>query len=159
MDKPAVSSVLQAMAEAFPDRVDMGLLAMVLGCETAAVEATVSDLAAAGLAEEADSAPAETTTRQAPAITEAGMAVACGLAQPWESPAQALQRIEANGLRQLMTVRVAASPLQPRQRRELRDSIVGATGESLLGAAKIWAYRPVAEWMSLIQALHCAASP
>jgi hypothetical protein len=70
-----------------------------------------------------------------------------------------MQRIEANTLRQLMTARVAVSPLQPRQRRELRDSIVGATGESLLGAAKIWAYRPVTEWVTFIQALHCPASP
>jgi hypothetical protein len=159
MDKPAVSSVLQAMAEAYPERVDMVLLAMVLGCEAGAVETTVGELIATGMAE-ADATPAETTTlRHAPAITEAGMAVACGQAQLWESPIHALQRIEADNLRQLMTARVAASPLQPRQRRELRESIVGATGESLLGAAKIWAYRPVAEWTAFIQALHCPLSP
>src|SRR5205085_2901675 len=117
------SSVLQAMAEAHPARVDMGLLAMVLGCETDTVESLVGELTATGLAD-ADTAPTDAGSRQAPAITESGMAVACGLAQPWESPAHAMQRIEANTLRQLMTARVAASPLQPRQRRELRDSIV-----------------------------------
>src|ERR1043165_881158 len=152
MDKPAVSSVLQAMAEAYPERVDMGLLAMVLGCEAGAVATTVDELVDGGLAEaDSDAASADATThRHAPAITEAGMAVACAQAQPWESPSHALQRIEADNLRQLMTVRVAASALQPRQRRELRDSIVAATAESLLGAAKIWAYRPVAEWSAFI---------
>src|SRR5437867_3515117 len=86
MEKPAASSVLQAMAEAYPDRVDMGLLAMVLGCEAGTVESMVGELTATGLAD-ADSAPADTNSHPAPAITESGMAVACGLAQPWESPA------------------------------------------------------------------------
>jgi hypothetical protein len=58
-----------------------------------------------------------------------------------------------------MAVRIAASPLQPRQRRELRDSIFAASAESLLGAAKIWSYRPVAEWSAFIQALHCPVTP
>jgi hypothetical protein len=158
MEKPAASTVLQAMAEAYPERVDTALLAMVLGCEASAVESTMAELAAAGLAQ-GDTPDAGAPNRLGPAITEAGMAVASGLAQPWESTTHALQRIEADGLRRLMAVRVAASPLQPRQRRELRDAINGATVESLLGAAKIWAYRPVAEWDGFIQALHCPVAP
>ena len=158
MDRPVASSVLQAMAEAYPERVDMGLLAMVLGCERSIIETTVGELSAAGLAGD-DAGAADAPSRPAPVITEPGMAVACGLAQRWESPPHVLQRIEASALRGLMTARVGASALQPRQRRELRVSFVAATGESLLGAAKIWAYRPVAEWTGFIQALHTPVSP
>jgi hypothetical protein len=154
MDKPAASSVLQAMAEAYPDRVDLGLLAMVLGCERSALDAALGELTAAGLAQDDSD---ERSMSHAPTITESGMAVACGHAPSWESAPDAVQRLQADALRQLMCQRVSASGLQPRMRRELRESIAGVAGDSLLSAAKIWAYRPVADWAALIQALRCPA--
>jgi hypothetical protein len=147
MDKPVASSVLQAMADAYPDRLDAGLLAMVIGCRCADVESAMKELQAGRLAHD------DAT------ITEGGMAMASGRAQPWESPEQALHRLEAHTLRELMCKRVAASRLQPRQRRELRESIDKTTGESLVGAAKIWAYRPVADWAAFIQGLGSPVEP
>jgi hypothetical protein len=105
-DQPAARSVLQAMAEAYPDRVDLGLLAVVLGCERAAVDAAVCELMAAGLAQ--DEAAADSPQGHAACITEGGMALASGQAQAGESAAEVVQRLEVNTLLQLASVREAA---------------------------------------------------
>jgi hypothetical protein len=158
LDKSAASKILQAMAEAYPDQVDLYLLAMVLGREMATVNAALSELVEAGLAQA--SAPTQNSSQsQAPCITEAGMAVACGQADGWESAAAVVTRLEAVALRKLLCERVATSGLQPRQRRELRESLDRVTADSLVGAAKIWAYRPVADWLGFIRTLQCPLAP
>ena len=159
MEKPAASKILQAMAEAYPDQVDLYLLSMVLGREMAAVNAALADLVDAGLAQAATPATDGSMQQQAPCITEAGMAVACGQAEQWEAAPKVVARLEAMALRKLLCERVATSGLQPRQRRELRESLDRVTGDSLVGAAKIWAYRPVTDWAAFIQALSCPAAP
>jgi len=105
MDKPAASSVLQAMAEAYPDRVDPGLLAVVLGCERADVDAALCELIREGLAE-GDGAD-EGAQSHPPCITEGGMVVASGQAQRGETGADAVRRLEADTLRRLVSARAA----------------------------------------------------
>jgi hypothetical protein len=105
MDKPAASSVLQAMAEAYPDRVDPGLLAIVLGCERSDVDAALCELIREGLAE-GDIAE-DSVQPHAPRITEGGMVVASGQAQRGETAAEAVQRLEAHTLQRLASAREA----------------------------------------------------
>ena len=70
LGKPAAGSVLQAMAEAYPDRVDLGLLAVVLGCERPSVDAAVTELVSAGYA--CSAAPdGDDSHGHGPSITEA----------------------------------------------------------------------------------------
>jgi len=159
MEKPAAGKILQAMAEAYPDQVDLYLLSMVLGREMAAVNAALADLVDAGLAQAATPTSDNSMQQQAPCITEAGMAVASGQAEQWEAAPKVVARLEAMALRRLLCERVATSGLQPRQRRELRESLDRVTGDSLVGAAKIWAYRPVSDWSAFIQALGCPLAP
>ena len=107
MDKPAASSVLQAMAEAYPDPVDPGLLAIVLGCERMEVDGALRELTRDGLAN--GCAPSSDSTQaDAACITEAGMAVASGQARRGESAAELVQRLEADALRGLTSAREVA---------------------------------------------------
>ena len=103
MDKPAASSVLQAMAEAYPDRVDPGLLAVVLGCERSDVDAALSELIRDGLAE--GDAADDAAQPRPPCITEGGMVVASGQAQRGETAAEAVRRLETNTLQRLAAAR------------------------------------------------------
>ena len=106
LEKPAASKILQAMAEAYPDRVDLCLLAMALGREIAIVNAALADLVDAGLAQAAS--PAKDGSL-ASCITEAGMAVASGQARPWEAAAGVVARLEAMVVSKLQSLRRSAT--------------------------------------------------
>lgn len=148
---PIGQRLLQAMAQAYPDPVDVGLLSMVLGQDAAQLQACVADLVASGLARtRSASDPGAASLPDAPCITDKGMAVADGLARDADEAAALLDRLEAATLRQLLTQRIRASRLPEQQAEALRSSLAAVSDRSLVDAAKLWAHQTVGDWRALL---------
>ena len=145
--------VLHAMAQAHPDTVDTYLLAMVLGCDLAALQEAISALVRAGLAQAHSVVEGGQAQLQAPRITDRGMSVACGMACTAAEAEAAAARLEAQALRQLLVARIAASRLPPPRTEELREALAAATDRALIDAAQVWAHQPVSDWRALLPAL------
>ena len=146
LEKPVVDRVLQAMAQAYPDPVDLYLLSMVLGCDVAALRPAAAELVATGLAQ-AEASP------EAPCITDRGMAVASGLAANADDASALLDRLEAQTLRALLSIRVRGSRLAPLQAAEVCASLLAVPDGALVDAARVWAHQPVSDWRALIRVL------
>ena len=150
LDKPVGDRVLQAMAQAYPDPVDLGLLSMVLSCDGAALQDAVSTLVHSGLARARSvSDPGGAMQWQSPGITDKGMAVADGLAANAEEATALLDHLEAAALRQLLTQRIRGSRLPATQAEELRESLDEVSDQALVDAAKVWAHQTVSDWRAL----------
>jgi hypothetical protein len=149
LDKPVGDRVLQAMAQAYPDPVDLGLLSMVLGCDESALQQAMSELVGCGLAQARTVDDVGLGPWQSPAITDKGMAVADGLAASADEAAALLDRLEAAALRQLLAQRIRASRLPAPQADELRQSLQGVDDRTLVDAAKVWAHQTVSDWRAL----------
>jgi hypothetical protein len=153
LDKPVADRVLQAMAQAFPDPVDLRLLSMVMGCDVAALEAATAQLVQAGLAQARMVADSDGSRPEAPCITDRGMAVGCGMAANADEAARLIDRLEAQTLRALLAERVKGSRLPPVQIEELRVSIGAVADRALVDAARVWAHQPVSDWRALLGVL------
>src|SRR5262252_3706840 len=80
LEKPVVDRVLQAMAQVYPDPVDLVLLSMVMGCDIGALRSATVVLASEGLAQAQLVFEGPQTHPEAQCITDRGMAVAYGFA-------------------------------------------------------------------------------
>jgi hypothetical protein len=153
LDKPLRDTVLQAMARAYPDPVDLALLSMVTGSEPATLQAETERFIRAGLAQRAaPRAPASPCPAVA-CITDRGMAVACGLVADAMQATALLDRLEARTLRALLGARIRASRLPTSHIDELRQAIAKVPDGALMDAARIWAHQPVSDWRPLARAL------
>ena len=141
LEKPVVDRVLNAMAQAYPDPVDLCLLSMVMGCDVATLREATGALGQSGLAQDG------------PRITDRGMAVASGFAADADEAAALLDRLEAQTLRALLALRVDGSRLSRAQADELRVSLNAVPDGALVDAAKVWAHQPVSDWRALIRVL------
>jgi hypothetical protein len=153
LEKPVVDRVLQAMAQAFPDPVDLALLSMVMGCDAAALRSATVELVQAGLAQAHVVADGGEMRPETACITDRGMAVAFGFAADAAGAAALLDRLEARTLRALLALRVGGSRLAPAQIAELRASLGAVPDAALVDAAKVWAHQPVSDWRALISVL------
>ena len=153
LEKPVVDRVLQAMAQAYPDAVDLYLLSMVMGCDVAALRAATAELVQAGLADAQAVADGPDVRPEAPRVTDRGMAVALGFAADADEAAGVLDRMEARTLRALLSLRVGGSRLAPIQVAELRASLTAVPDAALVDAAKVWAHQPVSDWRALVRVL------
>ncbi|HEX6704624.1 MAG TPA: hypothetical protein VF169_07680 [Albitalea sp.] len=152
-DKPVADKVLQAMAQAYPDLVDLSLLSMVMGCEATALQAATAGLVKAGLAQAQVVVEAPEPRVDGPSISDRGMAVALGLAENADDAAVLLDRLEARTLRSLLAQRVKRSRLPDSQLEDLRSSLDAVPDTALVDAAKVWAHQPVSDWRALIGVL------
>jgi hypothetical protein len=153
LEKPIGDRVLQAMAQAYPDPVDLYLLSMVLGCEPLSLQATTAELVQAGLAMTLTLYESTDTQAAKLAITDKGMAVADGMATDAQDAAALLDRLEACALRQLLDQRIGASRLPTQQADELRGSLAQVSDGALMDAAKVWAHQTVSDWRALVRAM------
>jgi hypothetical protein len=153
LEKPVVDRVLQAMAQAYPDPVDLYLLSMVMGCDAAALRDATAALVDAGLAQARIVADGTESRPETPCITDRGMAVACGYAQDAEDAAGVLARLETRTLRALLSARVAGSRMAAREAEELRASLETVSDAALIDAARVWAHQPVSDWCALLGVL------
>jgi hypothetical protein len=157
LDKPVEDRVLQAMAQAYPDPVDLSLLSMVTGCDAARLQAAAAQLLHAGLARARSVVLAGEEHLEAPCITDKGMAVADGLAADAEEAGALLDRLEAATLRELLGQRISASRLSPEQAEALRDALAEVTDRALVDAARVWAHQTVSDWAGFVRVMHNGA--
>jgi hypothetical protein len=153
LEKPVGDRLLQAMAQAYPDVVDLGLLSMVMGCDPAALQAAARELVDAGLARARVLHDGSGERLDAPCITDRGMLVADGVATDAEQAVSLLERVEAAALRKLLQTRIGASRLPTQQADELRGSLDAVSDSALVDAAKVWANQTVGDWRGLIRAM------
>lgn len=154
LEKPVADRVLHAMAQAYPDRVDLSLLSMVMGCDMASLQRAVSELVTAGLAHaRIVDGPNGGPRVEAAYISDQGMALACGLAHTNHETQAAVDRLEAGTLRQLLACRINASRLPAWQADELREALDRVSDQALIDAAKMWARQTVSDWRALLRAL------
>jgi hypothetical protein len=152
LDKPLGNRVLQAMAQVYPDPVDLALLSMVTGCELGALQAQTARFIRDGLAQ-APAAAGAPCPPQSARITDRGMAVAYGLAIDAAHAAVLLARLEAQTLRSLLCARMQGSRLPNAQIDELRQAIAKVPDGALMDAARVWAHQPVSDWRALLKVL------
>lgn len=153
LDKPLGDRVLQAMARAYPDPVDLVLLSMVMGCELVALQAQAAHFIRAGLAQTSAAADATSSTPQAACITDLGMALAHGVATDAAHAAAVLGRLEARTLRALLWARMQGSRLPAAQINHLRDAVAQVPDGALVDAGSVWAHQPVSDWRALLRVL------
>lgn len=153
VDQPVEDRVLRAMAQAYPDPVDLTLLSMVTGCEQRALEATTAKLVACGLARAERVHEGAAAHLNAPCITDKGMAVADGLARDAHDADLLLRKLEAEVLRQLLHQRVLGSRLGAVQAGELHRLLDAVSDCDLIDAATVWAHQNVSDWRALVQAM------
>jgi ribosomal protein S12 methylthiotransferase accessory factor YcaO len=153
LEKPVGDRLLQAMAQAYPDVVDLGLLSMVMGCDPAALQAAARALVDAGQARARVLHDGSGERLDAPCITDRGMLVADGVATDAEQAVSLLERVEAAALRKLLQTRIGASRLPTQQADELRGSLDAVSDSALVDAAKVWANQTVGDWRGLIRAM------
>jgi len=152
-EKPVSEAILQAMARAYPDAVDLDLLSVVMGCDRTTLHAAARQLVADGLAR-ADEAPGGGPLRlDPPCISDLGMLVADGVAHDAAEAARLLGHVEAVVLRQLLQRRIVASRLPPQQVDELRGSLAAVSDDALVDAAQVWAHQTVGDWRGVIRAI------
>jgi len=159
LEKPVVDRVLQAMAQAYPDPVDLYLLSMVMGCDVACLRAATAKLLRAGLAHAHVPADGGDPRPASPRITDRGMAVAVGVAADAAEAGELLDRLEAQTLRSLLSLRVRASRLPAAQAEALCAALVGVPDAALVDAAQAWAHQPVSDWRALIGMLLAGEAP
>lgn len=160
LDKPVGDRVLHAMAQAYPDPVDLYLLSMVIGSDQASLEATMASLVEAGLAQARLVVEGAEEHLAAPCITDKGMLVADGMASDAEQAAALLDKLEADALRQLLSCRIGASHLPAQQADELRESLATVDDTHLVDAAKVWANQTVSDWRAFVRVMgNGTASP
>jgi hypothetical protein len=162
LEKPIGDRVLQAMAQAFPDPVDLSLLSMVLGCEPVSLQETTAGLVRAGLARTLTLSDGADPQAAKLSITDKGMVVADGMATDAQDATTLLDRLEACALRQLLDQRIGASRLPAQQADELRGSLAQVSDGALMDAAQVWAHQTVSDWRALVrgmQGLPAHASP
>jgi hypothetical protein len=153
LEKPVGDRVLHAMAQAYPDPVDLGLLSMVLGCELPELKAATSELVKAGLAHGKVVFDGAEPNLQTPVITDRGMAVADGLASDGTQAAALLAKLEADALRQLLAGRIRASRLPAQQADELGESLCAIGDTTLVEAGQMLAHQTVSDWRAFVQAM------
>lgn len=154
LEKPVEDRVLQAMAQAYPDPVDLSLLSMVMGCDTPVLQAAAAQLVSAGLAHARTVVETGEERLEAPRITDRGMAVADGQAANAEEAGALLDRLEAATLRELLSQRICASRLSPAQAEELRDALAEVSDRALVDAARVWAHQTVSDWAGFVRVMH-----
>lgn len=160
LEKPVGDRVLQAMAQAYPDPVDLGLLSMVMGCETRVLREAVASLVQRGLAHTRSiSQLGDGAAIEASVITDMGMAVADGLAHDAGDAAELLGRLEASALRQLLISRVRASRLPVPQAEELARSLHAVPDQPLIEAGALLAHQTVSDWRGVMHAMARAPQP
>ena len=150
LEKPVVDKLLQAMAQAYPDPVDLTLLLMVIGDEMPALQAATAELVHHGLAQARTLVESGEERLGSPCITDKGMAVADGLAADTDEAAALLDRLEAATLRELMGLRIGACALPAPQAKELRAAIFAMNDHALVDAGTVWAHRTVIDWRGLL---------
>jgi hypothetical protein len=153
VDQPVGDKVLHAMAQAYPDPVDLSLLSMVMGCEQPTLETTTAELVACGLARARLVREGSAEHLDAPCITDKGMVVADGLARDAQEADALLRKLEADALRQLLHRRIAASRLTAAQVEELHESLDQVSDFDLTDAATVWAHQNVSDWRALVTAM------
>lgn len=159
LEKPVEDRVLQAMAQAYPDPVDLGLLSMVMGCETPSLHRAMAALVQAGLVHARSVVDAAGEERlDSPCITDKGMAVADGLAADADEAGALLSRLEAATLRELLALRIRGSRLPPQQAEQLHGCLAAVSDGALVDAAKVWAHQTVSDWAGLVRMLHPGSS-
>lgn len=151
LEKPVGDRVLQAMAQAYPDPVDLGLLSMVMGCDLQALREAVSSLVDRGLASKRSSH--DGAGPAASVITDKGMAVADGLAHDAGEATELLARLEAAALRQLLISRVRGSRLPGAQADELALSLQAVPDRPLVEAGALLARQTVSDWRGFMRAM------
>lgn len=158
LQQPVKDRVLQAMAQAYPDPVDLSLLSMVMGCEASTLQLAATQLLDAGLACGRIVVDGGQERIDAPRITDRGMAVADGLAATAEEAAALLDRLEAATLRELLSLRIGASRLSPAQGEELREGLAEVSDRALVDAARVWAHQTVSDWAGFVRVMHNGAA-
>lgn len=153
LDKPVGERVLQAMAQAYPDPVDLYLLSMVMGSDQASLEATTASLVDTGLAQARVLVDGAQEHLAAPCITDKGMLVADGMAANAQEAAALLDKLEADALRQLLACRIRASHLPAQQADALRASLATVDDTHLVDAAKVWAHQAVSDWRAFFRVM------
>lgn len=160
LEKPVGDRVLQAMAQAYPDPVDLGLLSMVMGCEIQVLREAVASLVQRGLARTRLTSPhGDAAAIAASVITDTGMAIADGMAQDAGDAAELLARLEASALRQLLVSRVRASRLPVPQAEELARSLHAVADQPLIEAGSLLAHQTVSDWRGVMHAMAGAPHP
>lgn len=160
LDKPVGERLLQAMAQAYPDAVDLRLLSMVLGCDITELQASTAELVEVGLAHARDTVIQNGKRHyEAPCISDKGMAVADGLAANAQEAAALLDRLEAATLRALLAQRIHASRLSAQQAHELHESLAEVSDRSLVDAARVWAHQTVGDWRALVRVMRAGTGP
>lgn len=153
LDKPVGERVLHAMAQAYPDPVDLYLLSMVMGSDQASLEATTASLVDTGLAQARIVADGPEEHLTAPCITDKGMLVADGMAANAQEAAALLHKLEADALRQLLGCRIRASHLPAQQADALREALSNVNDTHLVDAAKVWAHQTVSDWRAFFRVM------
>jgi hypothetical protein len=157
VDPPVGDKVLHAMAQAYPDPVDLYLLSMVMGCAQPDLETTTAELVACGLARAGRVREGAQEHLDAPCITDKGMVVADGLARDAREADALLRKLEADALRQLLHRRVAGSKLGQAQAEELHRALDKVSDADLTDAATLWAHQNVSDWRALVKVMGGAA--
>ncbi len=164
MDVPTMplrGRILHALAQAYPDPVDLRLLFTVWGCEASRIQSIAAELTSSGLACVAPTVSTEAaaaTGGQRFCITELGLSVANGHAPDASSAREWIQRMEANTLRSLLRRRIVVAHQRDAHVPRLLSALDALDDAMLLDAARIWAGQRVDEWDVLAQALRTAAS-
>lgn len=153
LEKPVGDRVLHAMAQAYPDPVDLSLLSMVLGCEQPSLETAMADLVASGLAQAVVVREGGVEHLDAPRITDRGMLVDDGLASDAREAGAVLRKLEADTLRQLLHCRITGSPLPAAAAEELRRSLNAVKDDALMDAATVWAHQNVSDWRAVLRVM------
>ncbi|RQP22128.1 hypothetical protein [Piscinibacter terrae] len=156
VDQPVGDKVLHAMAQAYPDPVDLYLLSMVMGCGQPELESTTAELVACGLARAGRVREGAGEHLDAPCITDKGMVVADGLARDAREADALLRRLEAAALRQLLHRRIAGSKLAGAQAEELHRALDKVSDADLTDAATVWAHQNVSDWRALVKVMGSA---
>lgn len=158
LEQPVEDRVLQAMAQAYPDPVDLSLLSMVMGCDASTLQSAATQLQEAGLASARIVVDGGEERIDAPRITDRGMAVADGLAATAEEAAALLDRVEAATLRELLGLRIGASRLSRVQGEELREALAEVSDRALVDASRVWANQTVSDWAGFVRVMHNGAA-
>lgn len=153
LEKPVGDRVLHAMAQAYPDPVDLYLLSMVMGCDQPSLQSTMAELVECGLAQARVVREGSGEHLDAPCITDRGMLVADGLASDAIEADALLRKLEADALRQLLYRRIKGSQLPQAQAQDLRRSMDAIPDTDLVDAAKVWAHQNVSDWRAFFRVM------
>lgn len=115
--------LLQAMASAYPNALDVHCLAMIFGVDTLSMRRMAHDLANSGLASISTNTPLDSDPRcEEITITAEGMVVASGMAASRTEAWEAIDRIETLALHALRQRRLEARAARMQARPRLSDA-------------------------------------